>query len=85
MKKSPSPTLTGTTYTFRPEDLITLMHGAWLHGYITGIVQGDDEDDENPLPIDKGGPKTTAWVLKQFDELQKLKRRKDGTVYRRKT
>lgn len=79
MKKAPSSTLVDETYTFKSVDLIQFLHHTWLHGYLRGLYGCEDDDD--PLPIDKGGQKTIDWVLKQNDILKNLNRRKDGTVY----
>lgn len=68
------------SYALRPESLIKMLHDAYLMGYITGLCNADDTDDE-PIPMDKGGPRTELWVKQQADALLGMRRRRDGTYY----
>ena len=73
------------TYSFRPDDLIKLLHDTWVYAYIVGVCELSGVDEEL-VPMDKGGPQTEAWVMNRVEDLKKLKRRKDGTFYQaRKT
>ena len=68
------------SYALRPETLIHMLHNAYVMGFITAVCDAEDTDDE-PIPMDKGGPRTELWVKQQADALLGMRRRRDGTYY----
>lgn len=68
------------SYDMRPETIINLMHGAYVIGFVSGVCNAESTDAE-PVPMDKGGPETAAWVAQQCELLKTMKRRRDGTFY----
>jgi hypothetical protein len=68
------------SYALRPETLIQMLQHAYAMGFITGVCDVEDTDDE-PIPMDQGGPRTELWVTQQADSLLRMRRRRDGTYY----
>ena len=68
------------SYALRPETLIHMLHRAYAMGFITAVCDAEDTDYE-PIPMDKGGPRTARWVTQQADALMSMRRRRDGTYY----
>jgi hypothetical protein len=68
------------SYALRPETLIRMLHSAYVMGYVTAVCDADDTDDE-PIPMDKDGPRTELWIDLQIDALMRMRRRRDGTYY----
>lgn len=68
------------SYALRPETLIEMLHHAYAMGFITAVCHAKDTDDE-PIPMDEGGPSTVRWVKQQADALLRMRRRRDGTYY----
>lgn len=67
-------------FCIRLDTLINLMHQQYVMGFVQGAVNDEDTDD-NPIPMDKGGPRTAIWIRQQVDALRNMRKRPDGTYY----
>ena len=68
------------SYALRPETIIKMLHRAYAMGFITAVCNVEDTDDD-PIPMDKGGPRMELWVHQQADVLLNMRRRRDGSYY----
>ena len=66
----------------RTVDLLMMLHQQWAIGYISCVIEDKEpHDDSLVVPLDRGGPQTERWFKEQFQEIGKMKKRKDGTYY----
>jgi len=73
------------TYTFRPEDLIELLHHYSKVAYIMAVIDDHDpcqdrpeEEDPHPAGTQK---QLDAWIRDTAEKISKLELRDDGTSY----